>query len=287
MWLLLDVIKEDDGSQTVTVIKEIDHSEIVSIQNLFHFVSAYIGSKMAKDIVVKNGEMFKAFMKAESLNRYRHDLDEAVLEANRLCFNYAASLSSFIDITNRYLIKDFDENIKKRYHDEIQSPIFDDSFGYALFSKLRNYVIHRTFPYVSVSAGVEGNVVVKCQTDRLLEWDNWTVIREKIAEKSPTIKLEEYVDQSSSALIAIWLQFIGFFYGGNIVEAVGEYGNFRRENHIEGQAAFTEVETREQIGTGFKMNPLPVKELLECVKLLQDNPCVQLNVVGEDDEVVP
>lgn len=278
MWLLLDQTKDSDGILRVEPVKEITKSDVDSLYRLFHFVGAYSGSKLAKDIVVRNGESFKTFMLPDNLIQYQKNYDDAVLEANRRCINYAVSLKSFIDITERYLKNDFDSSTKQRYHDEIQVPLFDSSFGYALFSKLRNYVVHRSFPYGAVTV-TERGVDIKCSTDKLLAWDNWTTIRDQIAQKSPYIFLEKYVDEASSVLLAIWMQFISIFYGKDIETAIRQYSAYKRDNSISGHIAFAEVDQRMDLAKGFSMKPLPIIELQECIEILRDNPCVTLNIV--------
>lgn len=277
MWLLLNLTKDSDGAIRTVPVKEVSKHDVDYLYSLFHFVGAYNGSKIAKDIVVKNGESFKAFMQPDNLIHYQNNFDNAILEANRRCINYAVSLKSFIDITERYLLNDFDSNAKQRYHDEIQAPLFDSSFGYALFSKLRNYVVHRSFPYGSGTVHITG-VEIRCSTERLLEWGNWTTIRNQIAQKAPYISLEEYVDEASSVLIAIWIQFISIFYGKEIETVIKQYSIYKRDNNVTGHIAFAEVDKREDIAKGFSMKPLPITELQECIKILQDNPCVTLSI---------
>lgn len=278
MWLLLNLTREPDGTLRTEPVKEIPKHDVDYLYSLFHFVGAYNVSKAAKDIAVRNGQSFKNFMRPDNLINYQNDFDNAILDANRRCINYAVSLKSFIDITERYLINDFESNAKQRYHDEIQVPLFDSSFGYALFSKLRNYVVHRSFPYSSGTVHT-GGVEIRCSTERLLEWDNWTTIRNQIAQKAPFIPLEEYVDEASSILIAIWMQFISIFYGKEIENVIKQYSIYKKDNNVTGHIAFAEVDNREDIAKGFNMKPLPVNELHECIKILQDNPRVTLNIL--------
>lgn len=276
MWLLLDASSKKGVLET-RVIKEVDKETIDKLLDHFDFASAYSVSKAAKEIVYRNGQDFKEFMKPDNLMQYQRDPNGVIIEANRRVYNYAASLRTFIDITEAKLMTDFGEKARKRYHDEIQKPLFDQSFGYALFSKLRNYAVHAGFPYVSLTLDVN-SVQVKCTTEHLLEWDNWTVIRHTIEDKAPLIHLEQYVDESTSVLFAIWMQFISIFYGEKIITAIHENSEFKQKYRIEGNIGFAEVEKREDIKNGFHLRQVPINELRECVDLLQNNPCVQFNV---------
>ncbi len=279
MWLLLDSTFDENTKIVLRIVKEIEKSEIDKVYELFFFIGAYNISEMAKNIVIKNGEGFKSFMKPENLRRYQFDSDSAVLEANRLCFNYAASLRSFIDITERYALNDFGEEIKKYYHDKIQSPIYDNCIGYELFSKLRNFTVHRMFPYTSAEVNLEG-VIIKCVSQRMLEWDNWnSKEREEIKNNGELLKLEKYVDESNTAIQEIWIQFISIIYGKSIETANNEYVRFKHRNELLGEAAFCEVEKQKDFGAGSVIHPLPILELQKCKKAIQKNPRVQVRTI--------
>lgn len=99
MILLLDV-KMANGVLEHKVLSEIDQATVDHLNSLFEFTSAYMSSKIAKEIVYRNGERFKALMKPENLSGYQRHMDDVILEANRHVYNYAASIKSFIDIDN-------------------------------------------------------------------------------------------------------------------------------------------------------------------------------------------
>jgi hypothetical protein len=274
MWLLVDMI-EEEGRKTLNVVDEISASEVRRMQELLSFVGAYNTSNMAFEIVKENGQAVRRFLRQENLRSLANDRSDIIRDANRLTYNFAASIKTFIDITERFINKDFGSKALKSYHDDVQKPTFDNCFEYALFVRLRNYVVHRMYPYTRISvseAGVDLSVV----TEDLLQWDGWTVLKDKIKARGPKLRLEEYVFRATASVLAIWIAFVGF-YGDRIVSAWNEYASFAKKWGLRGYAGFAEVERREDIVNGMNVNPLPISELIRCFEVLRQNPNVKIN----------
>lgn len=273
MWLLVDMTVQE-GKNVLEVVDEIPYSEVRYMQGLFHFLGAFNITKMACEIVRENGVAYRRYMHEENLNALIGDHSIIIREANRLIYNYASSIKTFIDISERFLTKDFGPHARKSYHDDVQSKTYDNSFEYAFFAKLRNYVVHRMFPYTSINVSGTG-VRLHLDVEELLRWDKWHDLKGKIRERGPRITPEDYVFRATASVYAIWIGFITY-YGENIVSAWNAYGAFTEKWGMRGSVGFAEVENREDILHGMNVNPLPLGELKECFELLRKHPSVEI-----------
>ena len=109
--------KKDDLDTTINIGNEITQEEVETLNNAFSITGDYHAIKQIRDIVVENGLEFKSWMKSERLQAKRDaglSSERLILFSNKLVLNYASSIKTFIDMTQRLLkhrkpdaVKDF------------------------------------------------------------------------------------------------------------------------------------------------------------------------------------
>ena len=61
----------------------------------------------------------------------------------------------------------------------IISQIFDESLEYRFFEKLRNYIIHYSYPFIGIEMSAPDFVKIVCRKEYLQEYDGWGAIVKK------------------------------------------------------------------------------------------------------------
>lgn len=278
MWLLVEQKPDDKGNIALVAQSEIAESEVKRVRDCFLFANSYATVKIAQDIAMRNGRVLQQHMEPANLLKYQRDekTDNAAIVANQHVLNYATSIKTFIDVTERQLRLTRSEQDLQQYQ-AAQSHLYDKHVEYRFWMRLRNYVVHCGFPYTQVTASADG-VKVLCSKKRLLEYNKWNQVKHDIEAMGEYIELDKMIYEMNVCLMALRLEFVGI-YADEITAATRIYGSFCREYSVE-RPLFVEVAKREDFGHGhFSFNPLPVKSLQEAVKDLQHNPHIKLNII--------
>lgn len=281
IWLLLDAKVDSDGHPLLEVKSEIPEEEVIRIRDCFDFCGPYNTMKMAINVAIRNGNQLQLHMHPMNLNRYRtgKKYDDAITIANQYALNYATSIKSFIDFTERQLRKKCSETDLEAYQ-KTQSTLYDDHFEYRFWMRLRNYIVHRSFPYSNVEDSLSG-VKVQCPTKRLLEYEKWNTVRDDLVSMGEYVEPEKTVYKMNALLTALRIDYLSYF-AGSIISALETYHQFCRSHGIT-NAMFCQVEKREDIAKGnFHANPMPIDILHEAFNELKMNPRIKFDIVDEN-----
>lgn len=166
--------------------REID--ELKSIQRLYDFVCNN-GSDLLNFINTSFSELME---KTESWNSIKQDDGSKIfLNVNRLLLNYLSSIRTFLDHTRTYVSRKYGkQSVQLVEYDKSLSGIYDISFAYRFFYKLRNYSQHVGLPIGNVQYKTEFNkeenqikvyLQISFSRDQLLSnYDSWGAIKAEL-----------------------------------------------------------------------------------------------------------
>lgn len=262
---------------TLEVISEIDEAEVEKLHGCFAFTSSLSIAKMAMNIALKNGQVFMYHMLPDNLSKYRSgaEAENAVIISNQYALNYATSLKSFIDITERQLRKTKEDKELNDYK-AVQRQLYDSCLEYRFWMRMRNYVVHCGFPYTQ-SINTEKGLSILCSKNRLLEYNKWNQVKQDIEKMGEYVELEKMVDKANVCLTALRLTYTSL-HAKDIIKAIEMYGEFCRKYSVK-HPVLAYTERFEDFANGkFKANPLPVNILFEAFEELKSNPHVKLHI---------
>ena len=276
MWSLLDM-RMNDGAKSLEWICEIPEDEAMSLIEKFRFTASYSVVQMAKRIAIKNGLIYKHNMQPESINAYHQEqVDDIVVIANQQALNYATSIKTFIDWTERELqttnkLKEL-EDYKKT-----QSIIYDSQVPYRFWMRLRNFLVHYGFPYTSAVITKNG-IRVQCTKERLLEYGKWNTVKADIEQMGDVIDLHEMVPAVNSCIQMLYLDFLRLF-GDEIVDAMKAYSAFCRKYNVKQPMFSEQFPAGDKIREGLSLSPIPVGEMMNAFSDLRKHPGVKINII--------
>lgn len=277
MWLMFDTVSAE-GQPTLVGKGQIEYEEVQRIKALFEFTSSYSVVKMMEDVVIRNYQDYTNHMRPENLKQYHSQMDEAVIAANKYALNYATSIQSFIDVTERQLRCTKLTEKELEFYRQFQNQMYDSHVEYRLWMRLRNFIVHCSFPYTQFSQDKDGIRVI-CTKEHLLTYSKWNAVKQDILQMEDNIPIELMVKQVTTCITALRLAFVGM-YAEEIALASREYYTFCKANNVR-EPVFVEVDSEEQIGiSGFSFNPLPVEHLINALNDLKKVPFVKLNKVN-------
>lgn len=276
MWILLDTIIEN-GIPCLVEKREISVDEVFRIKNLFSFADSYSVVKMMEDVVIKNHHDYGIHMHPNNLLQYRDKLTEAIVIANQCALNYATSIQSFIDVTERQLKISNRTEKELTLYNRFQSQMYDTHVEYRFWMRLRNFIVHCGFPYTKIIHNSEG-LEILCPKSHLLSSGKWNAVKQDILKMPEYVRIETMIVQMTSCIRALRLAFVGI-YAEDIARASVEYTSFCKLHDVR-EPVFVEVDSEDAIGLGaFSFNPLPVSELLSALKDLKNVPFIKLNQI--------
>ena len=218
--------KDNDNHLTAEIIEEITQEELDDLNSAFTFCGIYHRINQIKDIVIENGIEFQQYMKSDNLSSMSFQgvsPEKLILIANKLVFNYASSIKTYIDMETRLLRKNKGENELKLFR-SICSQMYDNSIEYRFWANFRNYVVHCEFPYAVFHNSIDDGCKVICLKDDLLKFDNWKHSKNDIEKMDNEIDIPSLVNNMSSKIIVLFWDFFTYF-GQEIVDRIEKYGS--------------------------------------------------------------
>jgi len=277
VWLLFD--KHFENNKHVLTDKgEISKTEIDDLFGLFSFCAPYTTVKMMESIVLRNGLAFQQHMSPSNLLKYRQndDYDAAIETANQLVFNYAASIKSFIDITEATLKESRSEDQLELYR-SYQTSFYDNQVEYRFWMRLRNFIIHRGFPYTRVHDSAKAGVQVLCEKSHLLTFSGWNTVKPDLLQMDRYVDMHDMVKSMNTCIQALRLAFIGL-YANDILNAISGYGAFCRKHGIK-EPMFTEVDSIQSFSPEkAAFTPIPLDELRQAFEDIRRVPFVEIQI---------
>ncbi len=276
-----------DNEMTLAVGDEISQEELDSLNSAFSLTGAFYSITSIKDIVIENGVQFKKWMNPINLQTcYDNGMPNhrLVMLSNKHVLNYASSIKTFIDMAFRLLkkkkpsmIQDF-ENLTHRFYDE--------KMVYRFWMNFRNYVVHCAFPYTTFRDAIGSNCQVVCEKKHLLEFDNWKHSKSDIEQMKEEIDLTLLVDDMSSLIYSLYLQFL-YYLAEDAFAGYEYYTSFSKRHNVKSPTILV-VEEKISKEKGFvnpSMQPLPVAQMIEMFKAMQNHPSINIkfNLVEENN----
>lgn len=206
----------------------LSYSEYSNLMNMVNEISLFNQNKRLFLIVSQNIEDLIAFIN-ETINLIKNKLniswnaiggpehEELNLKANRLFLNYLSSIRTFLDHSETFLKRVLgNDSAESKEFENSKATIYDESFAYKFFYKLRNYSQHVGLPLEGFSyssnletfSGTRDTVVkVVFNKEILLKEFDWKLIKNELSvqpdkfELLPLLKeVDDYINSLSKVL---------------------------------------------------------------------------------------
>jgi len=223
----------DSTHKTVEIIEEISDTRAKEIIESFSFLGKLDYLSKLLDISINNGIKLSNFASEKNLKELifadQKDTGYLITEANGYAMNFSVSSRIFLDRSTN-LVK---ENKLNEVPDleEFISIQYDNNFAYRFFCKLRNCIVHDRMPFSYVSLKLPDFVELGCLKSILLEYKKWGAVKGEIEELPDIIHIEDYVENFSGSLYAIYLKSV-YAFRNDILEAHSIIHNLKKEFQI-------------------------------------------------------
>jgi hypothetical protein len=275
-----DVTSENpEEEKTITVGDEITQDELDSLYKAFSITGTYHGITQILNIVTENGFEFKKWMNPSNLQAHRNagaSSERLLLLSNKLVLNYASSIKTFIDMAQRMLHQRKPNCVKEFL--KRTNELYDEEVAYRFWANFRNYIVHCSFPYIVFHEAVGCNCEVRCPREHLLEFSNWKHAKADIEKMPEFIDLPGMVDEMSSLIYALYLEFF-YYLAGDIMSDYKNYIEFL-DRHKVNCPVILEVEAKITKEDGFvcpSMHPLPIEKMMEIFRVMNNHPSINIS----------
>jgi len=194
---------------SVEEIRSLGAKEVAQIDNASEQVGGFaINSSLYEICDANYKELIAHYEKVGNEYRATHNLEGSIgsdilTELNRLLMNYLSSFRTMIDhYETRYKRLDRLGSQWLQLFKSYRSSIYDGSFTYRFFYKLRNYVQHCGLPLGGINADVHrderGKIVAEFlvyfdRDDLLNAYDDWGRVRKDLQMQPPQMEIREYL----------------------------------------------------------------------------------------------
>jgi len=288
VYLVEQLPQEKDNEHTVSILDEVPKDEVDDLYTAQRFSAIYHKIAQVKNIVVENGKDFQDFMQPSNIARLRQNKmkpDILIQNANKLVFNYAMSLKTYVDIHER-LLKQHGKTERYNEYKDLCSSFYDNDMEYRFWMNLRNCIAHCELPYNGfVESDIKGYKVI-CTKRNLLQFDSWKHSKKDILLMDDEIDLPSMVIEMSSMIMALYFHFIMSF-GEDIINAISTFQRFCNKHQVTRPGFFVTDEkiTREnfeRVLYSSKLEPFPMDNIFEAFEELKRNPQVTITYNNSD-----
>lgn len=266
---------DNSGSPSIECVEEVSKEEVETMYELCDFTRQIGLAKEAYNIAVRNGRELLNFLNHKNLSiiyeKYRNKA-RIISEANRLVYNFCASIETFISYA-KIVVKRKNEEAQKDFELFLNN-IFDLNFEYRFFYKLRNYVVHYCYPYSQMEVLLPNTVKLVCERDLLLEYSGWgAIVSKDLKSLDKEIDISPYIEKELVLITVIFYR-IYIYYIENYQMANSAVANFCRKYRLRDPVV---LETDDDLHYGEKkFSPLPIEEIMEGIDNLKRNPNVKI-----------
>lgn len=271
-------LKNGEKNPTIFISGKITQEELDKLNSAFLISPIYHSITQIKDIVVQNGIDFQKYMRPENVQTLRNNhisYESLILNANKLSLNYATSIKTYIDMETRLLKKNKSSEDYESFHN-LCSKFYDSHVEYRFWCNFRNYIVHCELPYCKFEESFGDKCKVICTKEHLLTFDKWKHSKEDIKNMNEEIDLPSMVNEMSSLILALYINFF-IYFKDLIINGISIYGNFCRKYSVQSPTIIKTTNPKDL--SDCNMQPLPVTELKAAFKVLKSNPIVHLNIV--------
>ena len=264
--------------KTVSVGDEITQAELDCLNKAFSITGTFHALTQILNIVTENGVEFKKWMNPKNLQANRDSgvsSERLIMLSNKFVLNYAASTKTFVDMAQRMLRQRKPDCVKDFL--KITNKFYDEKAEYRFWANFRNYIVHCSFPYSVFHEEVDCNCEIRCPREHLLKFNNWKHSKADIERMPEFIDLPGMVDEMSSLIYALYLQFF-YYLAKDIISDYEHYKQFISKHNVKHPVI---LHTKEMVSkeNGFvspSMQPLPINEMMELFKVLNKHPSINI-----------
>lgn len=272
--------RTNDGDSVISIGDEITQEEVDTLNKAFSITGYYHAITQIRNIVIENGLEFQRWMKPDNLQVHRDagtSSSRLIMLSNKLALNYASSIKTFIDMTQRLLKHRKPDAVKEFL--KLTNKFYDEKMEYRFWANFRNYIVHCSFPYCVFHEAVGSNCEIRCPRDHLLEFDNWKHSRADIEKMPEFVDLPGLVDEMSSLIHALYLQFF-YYLASDIFAEYNLYKEFTKKHSAQCTVIFkTEKPISKEDGFVVpSMQPLPMKEMMDVFKTMNEHPSINIKI---------
>lgn len=156
----------------------ISRSEWDTLREAFNVVDPYMALLRAREVVRRNAQAFlnnadisNVTERYENVRLGRDSSENITIDANASIHNFAASLSTFKDVAFAWMSNS--EADREKLAKSCRS-LQEQCVVFGIWLKLRNYIVHRSMPYIGIASTQDAGYCVACKRDELIRWKNWT-----------------------------------------------------------------------------------------------------------------
>lgn len=275
----VSIEKSSTNEETKIVVKdEIRKEEFENLFSVAAFLKDIMPAKEAHRIVIRNGRELLYFLSDKNLKDQllikKCNKRNFITDANRLTFNFCASMRTFVDYAKTAVKRKGEEKDFKN----IISQIFDESLEYRFFEKLRNYIIHYSYPFTGIKMSAPNSVKVICKKEYLQKFDGWgAIVKKDLASMPEEIDVRQYIEPLLVRLETINLMMY-YYYAQDYCTANAAFASFKKKYHLKEPATMC-IEgdfNREKT-----IHPLSLEAIAEGIEELKHNPYVNLVYTDE------
>lgn len=267
--------ERNDTNQGITIVvkDEITKEEFENLFSVVDFLENIVPANEAHRIVMRNGRELLQFLSDKNLKiqllQLRCNPGDFATDANRLVFNFCASMRTFVDYaTTAVQRKDKKEDFKR-----IINQVYDESLEYRFFNKLRNYTVHFSFPFDRIETVAPDSVKVMCTKEHLLKFDGWgTKVKNDLESMPEKIDVRQYVEPLLVRLESIYLMMY-YYYAQDYCTASTTFTKFQKKYHLKEP---TTMCIEGGVNGKKTICPLPLTAIAEGIEELKRNPYINL-----------
>lgn len=259
-----------NGQTHIDVREQITPQEKSALLSENEFVKNLLPVKLSYRIMQKNAHEYLDFMQADNLwkcyvssgNRI-----DVVEKANRLLYNFCASIETFISYTKI-------ASKKKGKHageliERFCSALFDSHFEYRFFYKLRNCVIHYSYPYMNVRVS-RSTISLNCSKQHLLKYDGWgAIVSKDLVAMEEDIDICKYVEKELAVLKEVY-EAAYYFYAHDINNAHNTLQGFCKKYQLSSPIIIQIQDC--DMTKPHTLHPIPIEEIMEGMQVLRQHP---------------
>ncbi len=259
---------------TIVIKDEIQKDEFENLFSIVAFLKDIMPAKEAHRIVMRNGRELLYFLSNKNLKSEllikKANSHDFITDANRVIFNFCASMRTFVDHAMTAVKRKGEAESFKRF----VSQIFDESKEYRFFDKLRNFIIHYSYPFTGLKMEVPDLVKIVCPKEHLLGFNKWgTIVKKDLASMPEEIDVRQYIEPLLIRLESIYLM-IYYYYAQDYCKASTTFANFQKKYYLKEPSTLT---MEGGIDGKKTIHPLPLVAIAEGIEELKHNPHIILN----------
>ncbi|MBD5155672.1 MAG: hypothetical protein HDT15_11615 [Oscillibacter sp.] len=205
-YYLANLAKDGDELKVVAG-SNISKQECTEIFDWFSFTTFYHICRSVKDMTLESATDLERYLCAlqHSNTPYSNSqITKHLTTGNKLLVNYLSFIKTFYDVISHAISQKSSADLKS--FETLNSTLYDDYFGYRLFTRMRNYVVHYNMPLTTITDSVSSGVAMYCSRTQLLQYQKWSKLRGEIERLPEKIDIVPYIAETKVAITTLYLK---------------------------------------------------------------------------------